>query len=95
MHIGPKLKTISLRQWKLQICSYIVGKYLPSSKWWLIIGMDIPVYDQEISLLISTKIPEKSEKSEFFVGGPKISIFEDWLVFYIKVLKMSDLVKFY
>ena len=77
------------------ICLSIVGKHLPSSKRWFIIWMDLSVPDREISVLNSTKIPEKSEKSEFFVGGPKISIFENCLVFYINVMKMSNLIKFH
>ena len=31
--------------------------------------MDLSVPDREISVLNITKIPEKSEKLEFFVGG--------------------------
>ena len=38
--------------------------------------MDISVPDWKISVLNSNKMPEKSEKLEFFVGGPKILIFE-------------------
>ena len=55
--------------------------------------MDVSVSDREISVLNIDKIPEKSGKSEFFVGGPKISIFENWLIFYIRVIKMGNLVK--
>ena len=57
--------------------------------------MDVSVPDREISVLNIDKIPEKSGKSEFFVGGPKISIFENWLIFYIRIKKMSNLVKFH
>ena len=57
--------------------------------------MDISVPDWEISGLNSTKIPEKSEKLEFFVKGQKISIFENVLVFYINVMEMSNLIKFH
>ena len=39
--------------------------------------MGISVPDWEVSVLSSTKIRRKSEKSEFFMGGPKISIFEN------------------
>ena len=96
MYIGQKLKMLYLWNiWSYKTRSYIVGKHLTSSKRWFIIGMDISVPNREISVLNSTKIPEKSEKSEFFVGGPKISSFENWLVFYIKVIKMSNLVKFH
>ena len=71
-----KLKTGKIENSaSFKICPYIVGKHLPSSKRWLIIGMDISVRDQEIPALNSTQIPEKSEKSGFFVGGPKILIF--------------------
>ena len=73
MYIGQKLKMLYLWNiWSYKTRSYIVGKHLTSSKRWFIIGMDISVPNREISVLNSTKIPEKSEKSEFFVGGPKI-----------------------
>ena len=88
-----KLKTLYL--WNnpsYRICSYIVGKHSPSSKRWLIIGMDISVLNREISMLNSNKVTEKSES---FVGGPQISIFKDWLILYIRVMKMSNLVKFH
>ena len=39
-------------------------KNLPSSKRWLIIGMDISVPDRETFVLNNNKIPEKSEKLE-------------------------------
>ena len=95
MYIGLKLKTLYLWNSAIyKICSYIVGKHLPSSKRWFIIGMDMSVPDREISVLNSTKIPEKSEKSKFFVGGPKISIFENCLVFYMNVMEMSNFIKF-
>ena len=35
------------------------------------IGMDISASNREIYALDSNKIPEKSEKSEFFVTGPE------------------------
>ena len=96
MYIGQKLKMLYLWNiWSYKTLSYIVVKHLTSPKRWFIIGMDISVPDREISVLNSTKIPEKSEKSEFFVGGPKISIFENWLIFYIMIIKMSNLVKFH
>ena len=67
--LGQKLKPLYLwNNLSHIICSYIVGKHLPSSKRWFIIGMDISSLGWEISVLNSTKIPEKSEKSEFFVG---------------------------
>ena len=56
--------------------------------------MDVSVSDREISALNSNKILEKSEKSEFFVGGPKISILEKILIFYIKVMDMSTFIRF-
>ena len=95
-YLGEKSKT--LYPWKnasYRICSYIVGKHLPISKRWLIIGMDISVPDREISVLNSKKISKKSEKSKFFVGVPKISIFENWLSFHIRIIKMSNLVIFH
>ena len=39
--------------------------------------MDTLVPDPETSVLNNNKIPGKSEKSEFFVGGSKISIVEN------------------
>ena len=39
--------------------------------------MDISVLDQEIDVQNSIKIPEKSEKSEFLMGGAKNSIFDN------------------
>ena len=39
--------------------------------------MDISVPNRKISVLDSTKIPEKSEKSECLMGGQKISILEN------------------
>ena len=95
MYIGQKLKMLYLWNiWSYKTRSYVVGKHLTSSKRWFIIEMDISVPDREISVLNSTKIPEKSEKSEFFEGGPKISSFENWLAFYIKVIKMSNVINF-
>ena len=82
--LGQKLKTSYF--WKdasYRNCSYSVGKHLPSSKRWLIIRMDILVSDREISVLNSNKISEKTKKSEFFVGGPKISIFKNRPIFHI------------
>ena len=94
--LGQKLKPLYLwNNLSHRICLYIVGKHLPSSKRWLINEMDVSVPDREISVLNIDKIPEKSGKSEFFVGGPKISIFENWLIFYIRIKKMSNLVKFH
>ena len=91
--LGQNLKTLYLwNNASYRIRSFIVRKHLPSSKRWLIIRMDISAPDREISELNSNKIPEKSE---FFVGGPKISIFENWLIFYIRIMKMSNLVKFH
>ena len=55
--------------------------------------MDISVPDQEISVLNMNKITEKSEKSEFFVGGPQILIFENCLISYTRVIKMTNFVK--
>ena len=76
--LGQKIKPLYFwNNLSHRICLYIVGKHLPSSKRWLIIGMHISAPDREISVLNIDKIPEKSEKSEFFVGGPKISIFEN------------------
>ena len=57
--------------------------------------MAISVPDQEISVLSINKIPEKSGKSEFYVGGPKNSIFKGWSIFYIRFVKRSNLVKFH
>ena len=54
--------------------------------------MDISVPEREISVLDSTKVPEKSE---FFVVGPKISILNKGLIFYIKIIGMSKLIKFH
>ena len=39
------------------------------------------IYRLSISVLNCNKIPEKLEKSEFFVGGPKISILKIDLFF--------------
>ena len=44
-------------------------------------------------MLNSNSIPEKSEKSEFYMVVPKTSIFQNWLIFYIRVAKMRRLVK--
>ena len=54
--------------------------------------MSVP--NREISVLKINKILAKSEKLELFVGGPKIPIFENWLIFYTRVMKMRNLVKF-
>ena len=90
MYKGQKLKMLYLwNSWSYTICSYIVGKYLPSSKRWFIIEMDMSVPDREISVLNSAKIPEKSEKSQLFVGGLKMSTFKKWFIkiyaFYIYI----------
>ena len=60
---------------------HIVGKYLQSFKRSLIIGMDISTPDWEISVLDNTKIPENSEKSEFFVGVQKFQVLKIDLFF--------------
>ena len=91
--LGQNLKTLYLwNNASYRIRSFIVRKHLPSSKRWLIIRMDISAPDREISELNSNKIPEKSE---FFVGGPKISISKNWSIFHIWFIKMSNLIKFY
>ena len=70
--LGQKLKPLYLwNNLSHRICSYIVGKHLPSSKRWLINEMDVSVPDWEISVLNIDKIPEKSGKLEFFLGIQK------------------------
>ena len=74
---------------------HIIGKLTPSSKRWLIFEMDIAVPHWRNSDLSNTKIPQKSGKSGYLMGGPKILIFEKWLIHYKKVITMSKLVKFH
>ena len=86
--LGQKTKILYLWNYsRYRICSYVVQKHLPSFERWLMIGMDISVSDREISVLNSNKIPEKLE---FLVRGPKMSVFENWLIFYVRVIKISN-----
>ena len=80
MYIGQKLKTLYL--WNsatYKICSYIVGKHLPSSKRLFVIGMDMSVPDREITLLNSNKIP-KNRKDLNSSCGVKIFQFLTYFV---------------
>ena len=72
---GEKLKLSYVgNNTSCRICSYIVGKHLPSVKRKFVFQIDISVPDGEVYVLKSTKLPELSE---FFVGGPKILNFEN------------------
>ena len=91
-YFGAKLKFCISRT---MLATKFVYLSLASSTRWFIFRMDILVSDWEILGLKSTKIPEKSEKLEFFVGGSKNLNLWKMYIFYIKIVKISNLVKFH